>query len=55
MNRSLNGKELSITEDRFLWFGYNEKLVVPNAKEVAARVRTDQSVLVKLDGSYLSL
>ena len=30
----VKGKELVITEDQFLWFGYNEKLVIPDAKEV---------------------
>lgn len=30
----VKGKELVITEDQFLWFGYNEKLVIPDTKEV---------------------
>lgn len=30
----LEGAEITISEDHFLWFGYNEKLVIPDAKEV---------------------
>jgi GH15 family glucan-1,4-alpha-glucosidase len=30
----VKGKEIAITKDEFLWFGYNEKLVIPDAKEV---------------------
>lgn len=30
----VNGAEVTITDDQFLWFGYNEKLVIPDAKEV---------------------
>ncbi|WP_115461460.1 glycoside hydrolase family 15 protein [Winogradskyella aurantiaca] len=30
----VKAKEVVITQDQFLWFGYNEKLVIPDAKEV---------------------
>ena len=30
----VKGAEILLEEDQFLWFGYNEKLVIPNTKEV---------------------